>query len=194
VKQIIICFFLLWSFLFSTVGFAKENITALVFSQSRPIPQFELKDNHGKVFNNASLKNHWTLMFFGFTHCQDLCPTTLSMLNKAYNNLEKTDKNGLPQVVFVTIDPKRDNVTRMNTYVSSFNKHFIGLTGSQNQITALTQAMGILAMPLPGESDIDHSGAVLLINPKGQLHGLFGTPHDAQVVASDFQKIQSGLI
>lgn len=167
-----------------------------------PIPHdispFSLVSADEKPFTNDNFKGHWSLLFFGFTHCPHLCPTTLSLINDAYKNIEKHKHVPLPQVVFISIDPERDTPKSIREYLNGFNKDFVGATGEKPQLDILTREMSILYAKVedPNATDttnynIDHSGTVLMINPLGQLYAIFSTPQDAEDLSDDVEKIEA---
>lgn len=162
----------------------------------RTIHPFSLKGIDGKTFDNQSLKGQWTLMFFGFTRCGSVCPTTMAKLAKMVQTLEKT-KVVLPQVVMISIDPDRDSLDRLKQYVQAFNPHFYGARGKESKIESMTQEMGIVyqkitpSQELPENYDIQHSGAVMLFNPQGQLNAFFNLPHHANLLAKDYMLLVS---
>jgi protein SCO1 len=168
--------------------------TATVFNQPRSISPFQLTDDNGQPFTLENLKGHYSLLFFGFTHCPDLCPTALSMLNQMYKKLASQPSLPLPQIVFISVDPEQDTPAVIKTYLSSFNSAFLGATGSKQQIDQLTQEMSVLYAKVTQAGDathytIDHSGTIILVNPKGEFYGVFTLPHDAQQIAADMQSI-----
>lgn len=175
--------------------------TATIFSQPRAISPFQLTDNHDQPFTLANLQGHWSILFFGFTHCPELCPTTLATLNQAYQLLQKDHPDQvLPQVVFISVDPEQDTSQRITTYLSSFNPHFIGATGTPAALDKLTQELSVMytkTNPLntndvdASEYSIDHSGTLLIVNPAGQFYGVFTTPHNANKIAHDIKVIMS---
>ncbi len=178
-----------------------NNINGTVFSQPRTISPFKLVSNTNHPFTNANLKGHWTLMFFGFTNCPDICPTTMAVLKQFYDQLGATASNKKPQVVLVSVDPKRDTPKALNDYVQVFNKHFIGVTGNEIQIKQLTHEMGVVYMQImqkQGEHaqggharhyTIDHSGVILLIDPNGDLYALFNNPQNAKILVKDYNAV-----
>ncbi len=178
------------------VDINQQLTTGTAFYQPRAISQFKLIDNKGLPFTNANLNGHWTFFFFGFINCPHICPMTMAELSKVYKTLKQKNVPE-PQFVLVTIDPARDSVQRLNTYVTAFNKHFIGATGDQKELDKLTKNMNVLYMKVkPKESaaaanyDIDHSGTIMLINPQGKLAGIFSMPHEGAKIATDFIKIR----
>jgi protein SCO1/2 len=174
-----------------------ELVDATLLQKSLALKPFHLVGAEGKTFTNKNLEGHWSMLFFGFTHCTMLCPTTMSRLNQAYEMLEKSKAAALPQVVFISVDPERDNPKRIQKYVQHFNPHFMGATGSTAELNALTHELGVAYMKAAksGEKDYDiqHSGNVLIINPKGEWVAVLSTPQDAKSVADDFQKIISNI-
>ncbi len=168
--------------------------TATVLPQPKTVPRFNLISQENTSFTLENLKGHWSLLFFGFTNCPYLCPTTLSTLNESFKLLEKDHLTPMPQMVFISVDPERDHPARIKEYLSSFNKQFVGATGSPQQLEALTKSFNILYTKIKAtksneEYSIDHSGTILMLDPKGQLFAIFSTPHDATKIAHDVKSI-----
>lgn len=162
----------------------------------RAISEFALIDIDNQAYTNESLKGKWTMMFFGFTNCGYVCPTAMAELGKFYRLLEQQHVQQLPQVVMISIDPERDNLSKLKNYVKAFDKHFSGARGDMEKVKVLTKDLGIAHMKVNGKSgqenyDIQHSGAVMLINPQGQLNAFFTGPHDAKSLAEDYLQLVS---
>lgn len=160
----------------------------------RSVNNFSLTGIDNQPFNNQSLKGQWTLVFFGFTSCGYLCPTTMAELAKMYRTLEEKGVNPLPRVVMISIDPDRDDLQKLADYVKSFDPHFYGARGESKAIKKMTREMGIayakVAMPTTQDAqnyDVQHSGTVMLFNPEGELSAFFTTPHQALTLAKDYQ-------
>ncbi|MFC3909223.1 SCO family protein [Legionella dresdenensis] len=173
-----------------TIDVSKFHGTLL--QQPREIQQFSLTGTDEAVFDNQSMKGQWTMIFFGFTNCGYLCPTTMGELAKMYRQLEQKGVNPLPRVVMISIDPDRDNTEKLKNYVTSFDSHFYGARGNMDKIHEMTHEMGIAysiqtADKTNGNYDIQHSGAVMLFNPQGELAAFFTTPHKADQLAEDYQ-------
>jgi protein SCO1/2 len=173
-----------------------ENGT--LFPTPREIEPFQLVSAEQKPFTNTSLNGHWSVLFFGFTQCPQMCPTTLAMLNDTYQLIAAKKNVPLPTVVFISVDPDRDTPPVMKKYLSSFNKNFTGATGSQEELKRLTAALNILYMKVqkpntddPMSYQIDHSGTLLLVNPEGQLLALFSAPHTAETLAKNISAIET---
>lgn len=169
-----------------------SGLHATVLSQPRDVQPFKLVDHTGKTFDNRALLDRWSFIFFGYTHCPDVCPTTLSVLNSVARKLEGLE-NQL-QFVFISIDPVRDTPEKLGQFVSYFNGTFIGATGTDDAINALTRQLGVIYARVeekPGTDNylMDHSASVLLFDPAGHFHAVFTPPLDAVDIASDFRII-----
>lgn len=146
----------------------------------RNIGEFDLIDHHGNPFNPGRLEGQWTLVFFGFTHCPDICPTTMTFLNTFLESLEGTEAED-PQVVMVSVDPARDTVQQLADYMPYFNPDFIGVTGEFLDIHRFATKLNTpfrKVMDEDGSYQVDHSSNIVLINPRGDYHGFFRAPLD----------------
>ena len=169
-----------------------NELDATRFPVPREIQPFELIDHNNAVFDNNSLRQHWSFLFFGYTHCPDVCPTTLSVLNSVAQQLQDLDEN--IRFIFVSVDPERDTPEQLARYVSYFNGDFIGVTGTPEGIEQLTKPLGILHMRVESEDGsaaylVDHTASVLLFDPDGRYHAVFSPPLSADAIASDFRKM-----
>lgn len=170
------------------------NISGTVFPKAQNIPAFSLKDSNSNNFDDTQLLSKWSILFFGFTRCPDICPTTLTTLNKMSLKLDELPKKKRPQVIFISIDSEHDAADTADKYAKNFNKHFIGLAGSKTQIESLSKALGVVAKKITiGRNNadyiFDHSSTLYIINPKGQVQAIFTAPHDADVLAKDYRSI-----
>lgn len=139
-----------------------------------------LVDHRGKPFTRERLEGRWTLVFFGFTYCPDVCPTTLAFLNRFVGELEGTEAEDTG-VVLVSVDPARDTVEQLAAYVPYFNPSFTGVTGDFLDIHRFATALNTPFRKVPGQGEdylVDHSANVVLINPRGDYHGFFKAPLD----------------
>jgi protein SCO1/2 len=165
---------------------------ATLLQPPRPLPAFSLLDQSGATFDNARLTGHWSLLFFGFTHCPDVCPTTLALLAQVEKQLAADTSLPAPQVLLVSVDPERDTPAQLASYVKFFSPSFGGVTGKPEAVAALTRAMGIpvAKVDLPnGAYTVDHSSVILLIDPQGAMRALMSAPHVAAVIAADYRRI-----
>ena len=169
-----------------------SNATLMVLPEPRVIADFALVDDAEAPFSLDNLRGHWSLMFFGYTHCPDVCPSTLYDLKLVHERLAQLTGDGAPghQVLFVSVDPERDTPEQLGQYVNYFHPDFIGVTGPQEQLAPLTMQLGIAYRIEDHEADssqynVDHSVSVLLMDPQGRLHGVFPAPHDADKMAGE---------
>jgi len=147
----------------------------------RNFGDLQLTDHRGKAFTRERFEGKWSLVFFGFTYCPDVCPTTMAFLNEFMGQLEGTEAEDT-QVVLVSVDPARDTVEQLADYVPYFNPEFIGVTGEFLDIHRFATALNTPFRKVPGQDEdnyvIDHSSNVVLINPRGDYHGFFKAPLD----------------
>lgn len=162
--------------------------------QARALPEFELVNHNSQPLTRSSLTGKWNLIFFGYTHCPDICPVSLQTMAEMLNAIEDPDVLEAIQVYFISVDPERDKPEILVAYVTYFNPAFIGATAPLEKLTPLTRSLGI-AHDIRNKSeastdyDVDHSSAIVLINPQGEFAGLFGAPHDALALARDMTRI-----
>ncbi|MDH5325035.1 MAG: SCO family protein [Gammaproteobacteria bacterium] len=167
-----------------------EQLKAVLLPEPKQIAPFQLVDQHNRAFTEKSFAHKWTFVFFGYTNCPDICPTTLS-------ELETLSKNLLPvppmennvQYVFATVDPKRDTPKQLLTYISYFDENFVALSGTSDQIDVLTRQLNIkykLGEGYKGDYPVSHSSALLLIDPKGRYFARFPAPHYAKEIRTLF--------
>jgi len=153
----------------------------------RNIPDFSLVGLDGQPYTQASLHGHWTLMFFGFTHCGSICPVTMAKLAKMVQVLEDKHTHPLPNVVFITLDPEQDSLDRLAHYVHSFNANFLAARGSKQQLDAMTHSLGIAYMQATESQPLEHSGTLMLFNPEGKLAAFFTPPHSIEDMVADYR-------
>ena len=151
-----------------------------LFDTPRDPGAFSLTDHHGTPFTPDALTNRWTLIFFGFTYCPDICPTTLAELAELKAQLVDTEANDL-QVVMLTVDPARDTPARLADYVPYFHPDFLGVTGEFADILSVAQRLNAPFRKVSepnGGYQMEHSANVMLMNPRGDYHGFFRAPLD----------------
>ncbi len=161
-----------------------------IINPPRPLVDFQLLDQHKQDFNKDRLLGKWSFIFFGYTHCPDICPTTLTEMNALAKKLS-IESN--VQYIFVSVDPARDTPEYLADYVHYFNKQFIGVTGEDQNINQLAKQLGITYSRGDGskhEYTVHHSSAILLIDPLGNYTTRFKAPHYAEVLASYFQTLK----
>lgn len=159
----------------------------------RQVADFELLDQNGEAITQAALEDKWSLLFFGFTHCPDVCPITLQILKNVVSKLEEQGQTP-PQIVFVTVDPKRDTPEVMKNYVNFFNEDFIGITGDQTRIHELTSQLGIVYAFTANDEDpenysVDHTASMLLVDPQRRLRAKVSPPLEADHIIADYLNV-----
>ena len=170
---------------------APELASLKVLPEPRVLADFDLVDQAGQPFSLERLRGKWSLLFFGFTYCPDICPGTLYDLEQVHTAL--SDSPGVReahQVVFVSVDPERDTPRRLAEYVTYFDPDFKGVTGAPEQLAPLAMQIGVAYRIEPHEAGdssyaVDHSASVFLTDPDGRLHGIFPSPHDPELMIRD---------
>jgi protein SCO1/2 len=172
------------------------KIDGMYLPTPKEMIDFKLTDNSGKPYTSASLKGHWTMLFFGFTNCGMVCPTTMAALNDMYQTLQKElPANRLPAIVMISVDPDRDTVERMNDYVHAFNPRFLGARAEMPQIDALEKSLHLVAIKMQANGasknqyTINHSAEIMVINPDGKLQAFMSYPHKADEMVQDYKTI-----
>ncbi|HEY7752832.1 MAG TPA: SCO family protein [Steroidobacteraceae bacterium] len=157
----------------------------------RPLAEFVLVDQRGHSLGRRDFEDRWSLVFTGFTHCPDLCPTTLAELA----DLRKQLPAEALQIVFVSVDPERDTPERIADYLAHFGRGLRGATGTAAQVEAFTGQLGLAHVRNPGVAGdyaVDHSAALVLIDPEARVAGYFTPPHDARALAADLAGLVRG--
>jgi len=157
-------------------------------------PTFSLVDHHGKNYTHDNIKNAWSFVFFGFTHCPDICPLTLNTIDQVINELHSIEDLNA-QAILISVDPKRDTTKQLHEYVRYFNDFTIGLSGESDEIKQLTQKLGVVYTTPSTEKIedyvVDHSAHIFLVAPDGNLLALFGTPHETETIVKDFKILKA---
>ena len=161
-----------------------QQMGTVIFDTPRAFTMTGLVDHNGQPFTAKNLQGRWTLVYFGFTFCPDICPATLSQLNK-FDALIKEQSPKLAkdmQYIMVTVDPDRDTAEKLKNYVPYFNTDFIGVTGGINNVYNLAVQMNVPFTPVVDAEDdfylVDHGANLTLINPEGDYQGFIRPPLD----------------
>ena len=163
-----------------------------LFSDPKPLTAFVLTDDKNRVFDLASLKGKWSFLFFGFTHCPDICPTTLAVLARARDNIAKSTVGAENiQFAFISVDPNRDTASKLRQYVDYFDSSFIGVTGDNAQIGNLAGQLGaayqVAIAPGMENYPVTHTMAIFLVDPRARYYAVFTPPHDAEAISKRFK-------
>jgi protein SCO1/2 len=166
-----------------------------LFPEPKPLTAFALTDHRHRVFDLASLKGKWSFLFFGFTHCPDVCPTTLAVLARVRDNIARNAAGAEDiQFVFVSVDPNRDTPGNLRQYVEYFDTTFLGVTGDNAQIGNLAGQLGaayeVAITPGMENYPVYHTAAVFLVDPQARYHAVFTPPHDAEAIGKRFKVVR----
>jgi protein SCO1 len=168
-----------------------ENATIL--SQPRALPALDLVDQDARPLPEDHFRTGWTIVFFGFTQCPDICPTTLALLAQTKKQLADLPESGQPQVLLISVDPERDTPAILKSYVTFFDPSFMGATGTLEGVQGAASAFSVpyQKTPLPGGGyTLDHGAGLFIVAPDGRLAAYSSPPHAADVLARDFRIIQ----
>jgi protein SCO1/2 len=171
------------------------ELAATVLPEPKLLSDFRALDQDRAPFGLARLEGHWSFLFFGYTHCPDVCPTTLATLAQVHDRLSKTAGalDGV-QFVFVSVDPDRDTPTQLGSYVRYFDPSFIGVTAPQAELEQLTRQLGVLhvraAAPKGQNYAVDHTASIFLVDPRARLRAVFAAPPRAEAIADAFIRIR----
>jgi protein SCO1/2 len=164
--------------------------TLLPVERGAPVAVPPLVTAEGVRFAPERLKGRWSLVFFGFTSCPDVCPLTLQLLSAVARDSASGVPAGATQVVFVTVDPKRDTPARLKSYLAHFDERFVGLTGSRADLDRFAAQLGAASEP-SGPGAIDHSTSVFALDPQGRLAGVMLRPADPVRIVADLNTLRA---
>ena len=164
---------------------------ATVLPQPRMVPAFALQQSDGTPLTQDELKGRWTVVFLGFTHCPDICPTTLAQLGAAQKQWESIPEARRPRVLFVSADPERDSPELVGQYAHAFHPETLAATAPLERLEPFARSLSLVFMKVPGSSgapqdySIDHSAALVLLDPQARFGGVIQPPLDVQAIAAD---------
>lgn len=195
--------FVFWGVLLAAVFFwmlperrVPDELRGVLRPAAQPLQAFELTDQHRQPFTLERLQGKWSFVFFGYTLCPDICPTTLSTLTGVVRRLQD-DPQELSdvQVVFVSVDPQRDTPEVIEGYLKYFNGAFQGLTGTQAEIDTLARQFGAGYVKdpeaAPGQYLISHTSSIFLVDPHARLLAAFSPPHEPDTIVEQFRQIRA---
>jgi protein SCO1/2 len=170
---------------------APQLASGTLLTQPRAIAPFALTDHDGAPYTQQQLQGRWTLLFAGFTHCPDVCPTTLALMGQLRGQLAAgPERLGL---VFLSVDPERDTPARLKAYVDHFGAAIRGVTGPGPALDAFCASLGLAYVKVPGSGagdyTVDHSAALVLLDPQGRIAAYFQAPHRLDTLAADLSGI-----
>jgi protein SCO1/2 len=166
-----------------------------LFAPARELPAYSLRQSDGTPLVPGELRGHWTLVFLGFTHCPDVCPTTLADLSRAQKQWEALPVTVRPRVLFVSVDPGRDSPDRIGEYAHAFHRDTLAATADIPALERFTRSLSLVfAKVLPddapqGQYTIDHSATMAVLDPQGRMAGVVQPPFDAAAIAADLVEL-----
>ena len=167
---------------FYRTSMPSEAIQGLLWPNPKQLGEFSAINQNGDTFNISNLHGHWSLLFFGYTYCPDVCPVTLSVLEQVQTRLQQEQSLPALQTIFITGDPERDTTTRLAEYIGYFKGNFSALGGTIEQINSLASQIGIAysldMVQENGSYMVNHTSSVFLIDPQARLVGIFSAPHN----------------
>ena len=171
---------------------APELAAVRLISTPRVLPDWRLRLSDGGEAGPATLQGRWTLVFLGFTHCPDVCPTTLQALSVAQKEWQALPAAKQPRVLFVSADPERDTPRIVGDYARYFHPATLAASPTPEQLAAFAKALGLVYMKVPGpggDYSIDHSATLVLLDPQGRQAGLVSPPLDGKAIAADLRQL-----
>lgn len=182
---------LAFAYLVPTPAYSDEELRAFGFvalPEPRPLPSFELVDAAGGRFGPERLRGRWSLIFFGYANCPDICPITMSVLGQAAE-LVRDDATEPFQGILVSVDPERDTPQTLARYVAAFSEDFVGLTGDVAAIEAFAQSLHAGFSKAPVEDSalgylMDHTGHIAVVDRRGRHFGYIKPPFDKRKIAA----------
>jgi protein SCO1/2 len=172
---------------------ARPQLQAVkLFDQARALPSFSLQQSDGTPLIPGELKGHWTLVFLGFTHCPDVCPTTLAQLAQAQRQWAALPDAIRPRVLFVSVDPDRDTPDAIGEYAHGFHRDTLAATADVPALEAFARSLSMVFMKVPApegsppeQYSVDHSASLAVLDPQGRMAGVILPPLDPKAISSD---------
>ena len=159
-----------------------------LFPGPRALPAFALQQSDGTPLTPDELRGRWTVVFLGFTHCPDVCPTTLTELSQAQKAWDALPAERRPRLLFVSVDPDRDTPEKTGEYAAYFHPDTLAATSPEPALQEFATALGMVYMKVPledGDYTMDHSSALVLVDPQGRQAGLIRPPLVPADIAAD---------
>jgi protein SCO1/2 len=160
------------------------------------LADFNLVDTNGAPATAAALRGHPTLVFFGFTHCPDVCPTTLAVLADVQKQVTRDQKPAGLKVALISVDPERDTPAQLGSYIASFGGDLIGLTGTAPEIVNVSRDFGVASSKVDlggGNYTMDHSATVFAVDSGGRVVAVFTPPFRVAALKADVERLASRL-
>ncbi len=181
-----------------SVSVEAPDIQGFFWPKQKALDEFELVSQRNTPFTLDSMKGDWNFIFFGYTHCPDICPITMNTMRQVRETLSKQTETDYVSIKFnlISVDGERDTPEILEAYISYFGENFQGATGNKIQIDSLVTQLGVpytIDNHEPGNTTylVGHSAAIFLISPAGKLAAIFQAPHSAAEISDKFIQIDS---
>jgi protein SCO1/2 len=163
-------------------------ITGKILVRPMEIDNFELTDQNNEVFNKKSLEGGWTVLFFGYTNCPDVCPTTIYKLAEIKNGIKEDLPSANFNTVLVTLDPDRDSPERLDEYIGYFDETMLGVTGTYENIQSFTSSLSVFYQRINKEEgyDFNHTASIFVFDKDGSLFATMSPANTVGELESDF--------
>ena len=163
-------------------------ITGKILVRPMEIDNFELIDQNNEVFNKKSLEGGWTVLFFGYTNCPDVCPTTIYKLAEIKNGIKEDLPSANFNTVLVTLDPDRDSAERLDEYIGYFDETMLGVTGTYENIQSFTSSLSVFYQRINKEEgyDFNHTASIFVFDKDGSLFATMSPANTVGELESDF--------
>lgn len=168
-------------------GVALAHGTLLI--PARSISALDLVDQNGRRFTEERLTGRWSVVYFGFTSCPMICPTTMAVLRDFARRVQGLPPQSRPQVILITVDPEHDTPQVMGRYVAAFDPGFLGLSGTSAALDAAAEEFSVVHGPAGSGGAIDHSATLFIVDPRSALNAVFTPPYSAAALAEDYQRL-----
>jgi protein SCO1/2 len=180
---------------------AAPQLTAVrLLPEPRPLPAYSLQQSDGTRLVPGELQGHWTVVFLGFTHCPDVCPTTLAELAQAQKQWSAMPDSVRPRVLFVSVDPQRDSAIRAGEYAHAFHRDTLAATGDEPGLEAFARSLSMVFMKAPAAKgapadayNVDHSATLAVLDPQGRMAGIVQPPFDPRAIATDLATLTTAV-
>ncbi len=161
----------------------------------KPVRGLQMTDHNNQPFTEARFQQHWSFLFFGFTNCPDVCPTTMLVMKQVWQKLPPVaPTEPKPQLIFVSVDPDRDSVAKLKDYVAFYHPEFIAVRGEHDKLDVLVKQLGALYGyedgPDKNNYTVNHSAQLVLVDPQGNLRAVFSPPFVADELIKTFTHIR----
>lgn len=171
-----------------------REMGVFILPRPREIAPFELTTQAGQPFDVESLEGHWSFIFFGFTNCPDICPTSMAVMGAAEREItaDGTVADAPFQGILVTVDPERDDAQALGRYVEAFSPRFLGVRGDREATAGFATQLNVAFARVPdgaGGYQVDHTANIVIVNPRGHYHGFIRMPHKAETLVAAYRSL-----